>query len=105
MRWPKIPTRCWACRARHPDEEIRRPTANWRRNCIPDLNPANKASAEERFKKVSAAYDIVGDPEKRKQYDRGEIDANGEQRREAINAPTPVAAPLAGRSRRRPSRR
>ena len=47
----------------------------------PDLNPANRASAEERFKKVSAAYEILGDATKRGQYDRGEIDANGEQRR------------------------
>jgi DnaJ-class molecular chaperone len=45
------------------------------------MNPANKVAAEERFKKVSSAYAIVGDPEKRKQYDRGEIDADGEQRR------------------------
>ena len=34
----------------------------------PDTNPDDKA-AEERFKEVSAAYDVVGDPEKRKEYD------------------------------------
>jgi molecular chaperone DnaJ len=34
----------------------------------PDANPDDKA-AEERFKEVSAAYDVVGDPEKRKEYD------------------------------------
>jgi DnaJ-class molecular chaperone len=62
------------------DEEIRRVYRKLAKELHPDLNP-NRASAEERFKKVSAAYDIVGDPEKRKQYDRGEIDANGEQRR------------------------
>jgi DnaJ-class molecular chaperone len=64
-----------------PDEEIRRTYRKLAKQLHPDLNPANRASAEEKFKKVSAAYDIVGDPEKRKQYDRGEIDANGEPRR------------------------
>jgi DnaJ-class molecular chaperone len=64
-----------------PDEEIRRVYRKLAKELHPDLNPSNRASAEERFKKVSAAYDIVGDPVKRKQYDRGEIDANGEQRR------------------------
>jgi DnaJ-class molecular chaperone len=64
-----------------PDEEIRRAYRRLAKELHPDLNPGNRASAEERFKKVSAAYDIVGDPVKRKQYDRGEIDANGEPRR------------------------
>jgi molecular chaperone DnaJ len=35
----------------------------------PDANPGD-ASAEERFKEISAAYDVVGDEEKRKQYDQ-----------------------------------
>jgi molecular chaperone DnaJ len=34
----------------------------------PDAN-AGDAAAEERFKEVSAAYDVVGDPERRKEYD------------------------------------
>src|SRR4249919_3275550 len=64
-----------------PDEEIRRTYRKLAKQLHPDVNPANRATAEERFKKVSAAYDIIGDPEKRKQFDRGEIDANGEARR------------------------
>ncbi len=44
----------------------------------PDLNPGDKA-AEEKFKKVTAAYDILGDAEKRSRYDRGEIDASGQE--------------------------
>ena len=35
----------------------------------PDANSGDKA-AEERFKEISAAYDVVGDEEKRKQYDQ-----------------------------------
>jgi DnaJ-class molecular chaperone len=45
----------------------------------PDLNPGNK-KAEDQFKDVSAAYDLVGDPEKRGRFDRGEIDASGAER-------------------------
>jgi DnaJ-class molecular chaperone len=45
----------------------------------PDLNPGNK-QAEEKFKEVSAAYDLLGDTEKRARFDRGEIDASGAER-------------------------
>ena len=45
----------------------------------PDLNPGDKA-AEEKFKTIAAAYGIVGDEEKRGRYDRGEIDASGQER-------------------------
>ena len=45
----------------------------------PDLNPGNK-QAEERFKEVSQAYDLLGDADKRARFDRGEIDASGAER-------------------------
>ena len=45
----------------------------------PDLNPGDKA-AEEKFKEVSGAYDLLSDANKRKRFDNGEIDATGAER-------------------------
>lgn len=45
----------------------------------PDLNPG-KPEAEARFKSVTAAYDLLSDPEKKGRYDRGEIDESGAER-------------------------
>ncbi len=44
----------------------------------PDLNPGD-AAAEETFKNIQRANDILSDPEKRRQYDAGEIDAEGNE--------------------------
>jgi DnaJ-class molecular chaperone len=44
----------------------------------PDLNPGDQA-AEENFKRVSHAYSILKDPDRRGKYDRGEIDASGQE--------------------------
>ena len=45
----------------------------------PDLNPGDK-TAEEKFKEIAGAYDLLGDAEKRKRFDAGEIDATGTER-------------------------
>lgn len=42
----------------------------------PDLNPGD-AAAEARFKRIGAAWELLGDAEKRARFDRGEIDASG----------------------------
>jgi DnaJ-class molecular chaperone len=60
-------------------DEIRKAFRKLAKENHPDTNPGNKA-AEERFKKVSAAFDIVGDPDKRKKFDRGELDNDGRER-------------------------
>ncbi len=45
----------------------------------PDLNPGDKA-AEEKFKEVAGAYDLLSDETKRTRFDAGEIDATGAER-------------------------
>ena len=45
----------------------------------PDLNPGDKG-AEEKFKEVAAAYDLLSDADKRKRFDAGEIDESGAER-------------------------
>jgi DnaJ-class molecular chaperone len=45
----------------------------------PDRNPGDSA-AEQRFKEVTQAYDLLSDPAKRARFDRGEIDAEGRPR-------------------------
>jgi DnaJ-class molecular chaperone len=59
-------------------DEIRKAFRKLAKQYHPDTNPGNKA-AEERFKRVSGAFDILGDEEKRKKFDRGEIDADGRE--------------------------
>ena len=53
-------------------DDIKKAYRKLARKYHPDRNP-DDASAEERFKEIQSAYDIVGDPDKRKQYDRGGI--------------------------------
>jgi DnaJ-class molecular chaperone len=60
-------------------DQIRSAYRRLARKFHPDLNPGDRA-AEERFKEVSAANDLLGDAEKRARYDRGEIDASGAER-------------------------
>src|SRR5258708_1145610 len=60
-------------------DEIRKVYRKLAKQFHPDLNPG-KPEAEARFKSISAAYDLLSDPEKRARDDRGEIDETGAER-------------------------
>jgi molecular chaperone DnaJ len=51
------------------EDEIKRAYRKLARKYHPDLNPGDK-SAEEKFKEINEAYAVLGDPKKRKEYDR-----------------------------------
>ena len=57
-------------------DEIKKAHRKLVRKYHPDRNP-DDAKAEERFKEVQQAYDLLSDPDKRKAYDRGGFGAAG----------------------------
>jgi DnaJ-class molecular chaperone len=59
-------------------DEIRRAFRKLAKQYHPDRNPGDNA-AEDRFKRISGAFDLLGDEDKRKKFDRGEIDADGRE--------------------------
>ena len=52
------------------EDEIKKAYRKLARKYHPDRNPGD-AEAEEKFKEISAAHDVLSDPEKRKEYDAG----------------------------------
>jgi len=60
-------------------EQIKQAYRKLAKKLHPDLNPGNK-KVESQFKEVAAAYDLLGDPEKRRRFDAGEIDSSGAER-------------------------
>ncbi|MGD9881952.1 MAG: DnaJ C-terminal domain-containing protein [Reyranella sp.] len=60
------------------DQEIRKAFRKLAKKHHPDLNPGDKA-AEAKFKEISQANEILSDPEKRRRFDAGEIDAAGQE--------------------------
>jgi molecular chaperone DnaJ len=69
---PSDPYRILGVDKKASQDEIKKAHRKLVRQYHPDRNPGD-AKAEERFKEVQAAYDVLGDPDKRKQYDRGSL--------------------------------
>lgn len=61
------------------DKEIKSAYRKLAKELHPDVRP-NDAAAEARFKRVSAAFSLLSDPDKRALYDRGAIDADGNEK-------------------------
>lgn len=66
-------------RADASQEDIKKAFRKLARERHPDRHPDNPA-AENEFKELAAAYDLLSDPQMRARYDRGEIDASGARR-------------------------
>ncbi len=62
------------------DEEIKKAYRKLARKYHPDRNQGDR-QAEERFKEVSQAHDVLSDADKRKEYDRGGVFAGIQRRR------------------------
>jgi DnaJ-class molecular chaperone len=60
------------------DDDIRKAFRKLAKKYHPDLNPGDK-TAEAKFKEISQANEILSDPEKRRRFDAGEIDATGQE--------------------------
>jgi DnaJ-class molecular chaperone len=61
------------------DEDVKRAFRRLAKRLHPDLNPGNRA-LEQQFRELNAANELLSDPEKRRRFDRGEIDADGKER-------------------------
>lgn len=59
------------------EQQVRSAFLKLAKTSHPDVNPGDKR-AEERFKAISGAHDLLSDPVKRARFDRGEVDAAGQ---------------------------
>ena len=72
-------------------DDIKKAFRKLARERHPDSDPGNPW-AEEDFKELSQAYDILSDPKTRAQYDRGDMDTKGGRRRAERPRPSPGGA-------------
>lgn len=82
-------------------DDIRKAFRKLAKQFHPDANQ-NDPSAEEKFKRVSSAFDILGDEDKRKKFDRGEIDADGREQHPGFGGGGPFGPGGASGGRYRP---
>jgi len=61
------------------EDEIKKAYRRLAKKLHPDVSQGNRAN-EQKFQEVTAAYELLSDPEKRARFDRGEIDASGAER-------------------------
>ncbi|MFH7812035.1 MULTISPECIES: DnaJ C-terminal domain-containing protein [Acetobacter] len=66
-------------------DDIRKAYRKLAKKYHPDLNPGDK-KAEEEFKALNQANDLLSDADKRARFDRGEIDASGQERHPGFGA-------------------
>ena len=62
------------------------------RECHPDSDPGNPG-AEDEFKELSAAYDLLSDSDRRERYDRGEISGDRSKHTQSAKKPAPKKQP------------
>lgn len=76
-------------------DDIRRAYRTLAKELHPDVRPGDKA-AEERFKRATAAFNLLSDPAMKVRFDRGEIDADGNERAAFNSRPRQSARAHAG---------
>ena len=74
-------------------DEIKKAFRKLAKELHPDKNPGDKIT-EDKFKRVTAAFDLLGDAEKRKKYDAGQIDADGNEQYRGFGGGRPGGNPF-----------
>ena len=89
--------------AKSADEaEIKKAYRRRAKDLHPDRNQGDP-KAQEKFSELNTAYEVIGDADKRKQFDRGEIDAEGKPKPKG--APARKAKPAASVKKKAPPRK